>query len=172
MKTTQWLNGLMEEGLVCERYKSKVSGALSKKQLMDTFLDANGIPFLCEMDNSGHPLPYEVILSEFKSYVNGRYVSSHGESGKEYTSSFYCCYSEGTSVEITTTQTLFLGCSLDVYIRENDYVRIYLDKGSDVRIHCPNSARCIVERWGNAKVSVYGAVGNVRISDMDKDVKG
>ena len=160
MKTMQWLNVLMNKGLVCEQYKSKISGALSKKQIMDIFLDANGIPFLCEMSSNGNALPYEVILSEFKSYINGRYASVHGESG--YTSSVYCCYSDETSIEIETTQTLFLGCSLNVSVKANDYVRIYLDKGSDIRIHCPESAKCIVEDWGGS-VTVIGAVENVRI---------
>lgn len=162
MKTTKWINGLIERGLVCDKYKDKIAKALSKKQIMDVFLDANGIPFLCEISSGGDALPYEVILSEFKSYINGRYSSCHGEIGHEYTSAVYCCYSDSNGLDIDTTQTLFLGCSLNVNVKPNDYVRIYLDKGSDIRIHCPESAKCIVENWGGM-ASVIGAVENVKI---------
>lgn len=155
MKIQEWLNTLLEKGLVCEQYAQKIECASSKAQLINLLLDANGASFLCEMDAKGFPLPYETILRDFNRFVNGNYIASYQNSkGNGYTSSFYCCYIEKDKLEINTTQTLLFCCTLDVFIKENDFVKLFLDKRCDVRVHCPKSARCIVHYWKGAKIEV------------------
>jgi hypothetical protein len=98
-------------------------------------------------------LPYETITTEFKSYINGRYKAEFSKGDRVfYTSCLYCCYDD--SVEVDTTATVLLGCNCEVHIKDWDFVKLYVDSNCDITIHCPINARCLVEYWGNAKISV------------------
>ena len=155
MKLQDWINGVLDDDLVCERYRDDLANAMSKSKILDVALDVNGFPFIMEMGEKGYPLPYETILTDLKSYINGRYiVTKKGESGRSYTTSVYCCHSDVDGIDIVTTATMFFGCDLDVYVKENDFVCLYCDTNTVLRVHCPKSARCIVETWGNAQVVV------------------
>lgn len=154
MKFIEWIEDILNIGdILCAEYTEKVKHAVSKKQFVDIVLDANGIDWLQEMDDKGKSLPYEVILSEFKNYINGNYIATYGSIHK-YTSALYCCYNESNKLEINTTLTSFLGCKLDVYINENDYVYLYCDKNCELTIHCPATSKCKIEYREGAKIFV------------------
>lgn len=155
MKVQDWLKALIKKGLVCKEYSLKIVQATSKAKMVDVLLDANGITFLCEMCSKGYVLPYETIIKEFKGFLNGNYVAVYkGEGGVCYDSCFYCCYSEGKSINIKTTQTLFLGCNLDVYIKENDFVKLVVDRNSKIKVHCPKTSRCTIDCWKGSEIKV------------------
>lgn len=59
MRFSEWINKIIESGLLCEAYTDKVEEAKSKKRLMDIVLDSNGQSYLCEMQAKGMALPYE-----------------------------------------------------------------------------------------------------------------
>lgn len=150
----EWVALLKENGLLCDMYSEKVDNAKSKLELVRCCLDANGVNFLQEMQSAGFPLPYEVVCSVFRSYINGRYVAEFkNERGSFYNSSIYCCFNE-SDIEINTTLTTILGCTCDVWIGENDFVKIYADKNCKLMIHCNESSRCIVEYWDGAIIDV------------------
>lgn len=158
MSFNEWIKKVIETGNLCGGYTDKVHEAKSKKKLMDVCLDSNGASWLPEMQAKGMPLPYETILKEFGSYINGRYKAEFkNEKGHGYTSSIYCCYAEDECL-IDTTLTTMLCCNTDVYIRENDFVKIYADKNCELHISCPDSSRCIVEYWEGAKIVVHRGV--------------
>lgn len=153
MKFSEWITKVIESGLLCEAYTDKVEEAKTKKRLMDIVLDSNGQSYLCEMQAKGMALPYETIVAEFKSYINGRYKAEFSKGDKVfYTSCLYCCYDD--SVDVDTTATVLLGCKCDVNIKDWDFVKLYVDTNCDITINCPENARCLVESWGNAKISV------------------
>lgn len=153
MKFSEWITKVIESGLLCETYTDKVEEAKTKKRLMDIVLDSNGQSWLPEMQAKGMALPYETIVTEFKSYINGRYKAEFSKGDKVfYTSCLYCCYDD--SVEVDTTATVLLGCKCDVNIKDWDFVKLYVDTNCDITINCPENARCLVESWGNAKISV------------------
>lgn len=155
MKFTEWLNDIVENGLLCGVYTEKTLSAKSKKQILDLVLDSNGMNFLQEMQMKGHPLPYETITKEFGSYINGRYVAEYtGSKGNKFTSSLYCCF-KGSMI-VDTTLLSILGCDMEIHIKDNDYVKVCVDSNSTVTIHCPNSSRCITEVFGDAVVHVKG----------------
>ena len=153
MRYSEWIKSVIESGNLCGAYQDKTMNAKSKLDLVRICLDANGASYLCEMQAKGIPLPYETICKEFKSYINGRYVAEFkNEKGNGYTSCIYCCFSDSTDINIETTITTVLGCKSDIWVRENDFVRIYADSNCDLAIHCPKTSRCIVEYWDGAKI--------------------
>lgn len=153
MKFSEWITKVIESGLLCEAYTDKVEEAKTKKRLMDIVLDSNGQSYLCEMQAKGMALPYETITTEFKSYINGKYKAEFSKGDRVfYTSCLYCCYDD--SVDVDTTATVLLGCKCDVNIKDWDFVKLYVDTNCDITINCPENARCLVESWGNAKISV------------------
>lgn len=157
MQFKEWINEIIKTGILCGNYTDKVNGALSKKRLMDVCLDANGASWLPELQAKGFGLPYETILTEFKGYINGRYVAEYkNEKGHGYASTLYCCHHEDDKIEINTTLTTLLGCRTKIFIKENDFVRLYVDKNCELVITCPQSSRCIVEYWKGAKIEVLG----------------
>lgn len=156
MRYSEWIKSVIESGNLCGAYQDKTMNAKSKLDLVRICLDANGASYLCEMQAKGIPLPYETICKEFKSYINGRYVAEFkNERDNGYDSCIYCCYSDSDSIEINTTLTTILGCKLKAHIREYDFVHLYIDKGCEIELHCPKTARCMIDYWDGAKIDVY-----------------
>lgn len=159
-----WIRNLISTGNLCGGYSDKVERAKSRLSLFEIACDANGISYLCEMDSKGFPLPYEIILRDFKSYINGRCKPVFkNDKGNGYTSAIYCCYSDDSFVNVDTTLSCFLGCKLELNIMENDFVKIYADKNCELKINCPKNAACIVEYWKGAKVEIDGNYDKVEL---------
>lgn len=153
MTFKDWISDVISNGTLCGNYTAMTQGAGSKLALMRIVLDANGINWLQEMDAKGQPLPYETITSEFGNYINGKYMAEfRNEKGRGYTSSLYCCSMD--DIHVKTTLVSILGCACDVWLEENSFVKLFVDKNCDLVIHCPCTARCIVEYWDGAKVIV------------------
>lgn len=161
----KWVALLKENGLLCDMYSEKVDNAKSKLELVRCCLDANGVDFLQEMQSAGFPLPYEVVCSVFRSYINGRYVAEFkNDKGNGYTSCVYCCFSDFADIHIETTITTILGCKSNIWVSENDFVRLVIDKNCELAIHVPDSSRCIIDYWDGAKVVVYGDMSKVTMN--------
>lgn len=171
---TDWLNELEERGLLCEDYSSRIAKAKSKRQLVDLGLDANGISYLCEMQQKGCPLPYETILSEFKNFINGNYIfeSEPNDNGATYTCELYCCYSSDDHVDVRTTAITFLGCVARIILNPNSVSKIYLDTNCKVEIICPPSAKSQVYLYGDAQARVVGCLENVELKKVDDNLYG
>ena len=88
---------------LCKEYKEKLSKAMSKKQLIDLSLDANGMQWTAEAVAKGE-LPIEVIANDFKPFLNGKYTRN--ENG--YASQIFCQPPED-SIKVTATATLIIG---------------------------------------------------------------
>ena len=169
MDFENWISNIIESGNLCSGYTDKVLKAQSKLQIVRTVLDANGCSWLQEMDKKGMPLPYSVILSEFKNYINGNYIAEfRNERGSGYSSAIYCCFSDGNRIDVTTTLLTMLGCGsgVELHIAENNFCHIYLDRNCDVKIFCPESARVIVDMWDGATCSVHGNKEKVLIKKI------
>ena len=159
MEFHEWLNTCIKTGNLCDAYKDKALDAKSKLALMRLALDSNGSSYLCEMQAKGYPLSYETICSKFRPYINGRYVADFkNDKGNGYTSCIYCCFDE-SDIEIKTTLTTILGCTCDVWVGKNDFVKIYADKNCKLMIHCHETSSCIVEYWDGAIVEVDSPLG-------------
>lgn len=153
MNFKEWLNSIINAGLLCGNYQQKTVDAQSKLHLMDIVLDANGASYLCEMQSKGFELPYETILKEFKSYINGRYVAEfRNEKGNGYSSTIYCCYNG--DVDINTTSTTFLGCKALIKVKPYDFVQIYADSNCHLTINCPSTSRVKIDYWGNTTIEI------------------
>lgn len=165
MDFKSWLNKVIETGNLCNEYKDKALNAKSKASLMQLCLDSNGSCYLCEMDAKGLPLSYETITTSFRSYINGRYIAEYkNEKGNGYTSCIYCCFSDSVDIHIETTITTILGCKSNIWVSENDFVRLVVDKNCELAIHVPDSSRCIIDYWDGAKVVVYGDMSKVTMN--------
>lgn len=167
MTFEEWINKVIQTGNLCSGYTDKVSSANSKLQLMRIVLDANGVSYLPEMDERGFPLPYDTILKEFKNYINGNYTAMFSnEKGRGYSSSIYCCYSDGNEINVNSTLSTYLGCSnVTLRIEENDFVHLFIDKNCNLSVECPESSRCIIDKWKGAKVDISRSKGKIIINE-------
>lgn len=163
MSFEEWINKVIQSGNLCSGYSNKVSSSKSKLQIVRIVLDANGVSYLPEMDEKGFPLPYDTILREFKNYINGNYIAQFSnDKGHGYSSSIYCCYSEGNEIHVNSTLSTYLGCSnVTLKINENDFVHLYIDKNCDLSIDCPESSKCLVDYWEGAKINTSGSKGDI-----------
>lgn len=165
MDFKEWLNSVISSGNLCNEYKDKALNAQSHLSLMRLVLDSNGSTYLCEMASKGFMLPYEVICTKFNNYINGKYIAEYrNEKGSGYSSCIYCCFSAIPGVRIQTTITTFLGCKTNVWVEENDFVKLVADSNCELFINIPDSSRCIVECWGNARIHIQGNSNNVTIN--------
>lgn len=165
---SDWLNNIIGKGILCGEYSSKVAKALSKKQIADIGLDANGIHWLCEMRHNGYPLDYDVLLNEFKQFINGKYIftSKPNDNGTTYTCEMYCKYNE-PELTVRTTCVSLLSCATTVKIKPYDCVSLHLDDSCDVKIKCHSSSSCRVYLYGNPNVEVEEG-GRVKLINVDK----
>lgn len=162
MKYREWIESIDSKGLICEMYRNKVINATSKKQLVDYAMDANGALFILEMQKKGCTLPYETLTNEFSSYINGKYNADYN--GK-YTSSMFCCYNGDSFIELNTTQTILLGCKVDVYVKEYTASKIVVDKNCEITIHCPRTSKLNVQYANGAKIVVFDNKDRVQLTE-------
>lgn len=147
MTFKEWLNIVLDKGLICERYLPAVDAARSRKQYMDVVLDANGIAFLCDMRLKGYELPYAVMKSEFKAYLNGRYIHSKSSMSGTYTSAMYCDVQSPAEITVNTTLTGIFGCNCDIHVPDNTVCQVYVDSCSRVKITVSPNAICRIYVW-------------------------
>ena len=158
----EWIELLVHEGLLCDAYQEKLKHAHSKASIMDVCLDANGISFLCEMEEKGYGIPHEILKRDFWRYFNGKYISQRMKNGHPtYSGSIYC--DDDSDSTLCATCTSFLGCVKNVFVKENDFVRICADKNSILTVYCPKSSRCLIECYGSATIIDANKFNNLTI---------
>jgi hypothetical protein len=153
MTFKEWLNIVLDKGLICERYLPEVDAARSRKQFMDVVLDVNGMTFLCDMRERGYGLPYNVLCDEFKAYLNGRYIHKKSVLLRGYTASMYCRVETPSEITINTTLTGIFGCSCNVHVPANTCCQLIVDGSSVVNITVENGGRCYVDLWRGGEVT-------------------
>lgn len=149
MVVKDWLDTIIEKGVLCDEYKEKVQKALNKKELMDIVLDANGVSWIPEQIAKGRCVSYEAMYKEFWPFLNGRYKAKFQQETGEYTSSMYV---DIGNIVVDTTLCCLLDIQGDVEIAENHVSKIYLDQNCDVRIIVPETSKCIVYYFVGAKI--------------------
>lgn len=168
MQTLDWLHSIIEQGKLCDTYTEKVDVAKSKKQLADIGLDYNGASFLCEMENQGMPLNYDVLKREFRAFINGRYYSENETSGGSvYTVGLWCQCDE-KEVTVKTTVATFLDCDVDVIVPNNHYAILFVDSNCKIRVFCGSGSICKVNYWGNAKIENPENNSKIKISKRNE----
>lgn len=168
MTFKDWLVDIKSKGLICERYLPLVDAARSRKQYMDVVLDTNGLAFLCDMREKGYGLPYDIMCSEFKSYLNGRYIHTKTKLDGSYTTSMYCDVEDPIEITINTTLTGLFRCTCVVNVPKNTSCRLYVDGGSVVNIHTAEGSRCYVDLWDGGLVT-FDDDSDVRIKHVKVD---
>lgn len=159
-----WINKkIIGNGLLCEEYTERVRNAKSRKELFEICCDANGLKFIPEMANNGHPLPYDVILDEFKNFINGKYVATiKSSNGDSYTSAIYC--KEELDLNVETTGLCLLGCRGTLHLKTHDFAYIVVDGKSHIKIDVPNGAEVKIIAYGDATIDVSDeSINNVKI---------
>lgn len=149
MVVKDWLDTIIEKGVLCDEYKEKVQKALNKKELMDIVLDANGVSWIPEQIAKGRCVSYEAMHKEFWPFLNGRYKAKFQQETGEYTSSMYVNIG---NIVVDTTLCCLLDIQGDVEIAKNHVAKIYLDQNCDVRIIVPETSKCIVYYFVGAKI--------------------
>ena len=165
MKTKEWINKMYSNNALCEEYMKKIRNSKSKRQLFDIAIDTNGIDYLCEMREKGHPLPYEIIKEEFKPYLNGRYIAEIPCSVGTYTSALYIGLGETDEVNMGTTIACLMDCRCLIRVKDYHAARIVLDGNCDVTISCPHSSNIVVECWGDSKIDI-DSFSHIRVKRM------
>lgn len=164
METLKWIDRIIEQGLLCKTYISKVLRANSKKQLFEICADANGVSFLCEMREKGYPLDYSIIKKEFGNYINGAYKPFYGEKENGYNSSIYCDYNYPNEITLDTTCTCLLNCNTTIRIPRGMCGHIFIDGNCNLEIDNEDMiGKIYVNVWGDAKVKVLCDNDNVLI---------
>ena len=161
MTFKEWLNIVLDNGLICERYLPSVGSAQSRKQFMDVVLDANGMAFLCDMREKGYGLPYDVICGEFRAYLNGRYIHTKTKTSGSYTASMYCRIEDPSEITINTTLTGIFGCSCSVHVPANTLCQLIIDGASVVNITVGAGGKCYVDLWRGGEVTFDDATSVV-----------
>ena len=160
-----WLKDIIDKGSICSEYTNKINSALSKKQIVDIGLDANGISFLLEIGSKGVEVPYYCIERDFHNFINGNYVfeSKPNKKGFTYTTELYCNYSDKEPINVRTTAISLLNSIARLTIKDYSCNSIYIDTNSFAEITIPDNAFCNIHLYGNASVKINGSNSKVKI---------
>ena len=137
---------------LCGQYKSIWDGCKSKKDLIDTAIDANGIEFMADSIAFDWGLSKEFILSEFGEYINGKYQRMRDG----YSSELYVG-AESNTISVRSTLNLFAYCDgVTTFVPNGCFCRIYLVK-------CHNAH---IKNDGKFELVVYGECSNITIDSQ------
>lgn len=149
---------LLQDNLICDQYRDRVSASHSKAELFEMLSDTNGCEFICSKISPEHPVDYEKVAKYFINHINGKRTITHRTPDGEYTSKIFCNHN-GAIVGDTTLLAL-LGCNSRVEVKEGHILQIFCDCGTVCEIICPRGSRAVCAYWGEMP-SVSGA-GEVR----------
>lgn len=130
---------------ICEKYSELLDGCNTKKQLFDLATDSNGIPFICEAMVDGWSVTPELISENFKTFINGRYISQH----KGYTSAMYVERFFIEPLVAKTTNVVIMACEGVVEIPENVVCNLFIVNSNVV---VSGYGVCYVKTYGKNKV--------------------
>lgn len=168
MTIEQWLDNIYATNNMCADYQGLVKKAKSIKQIFELILTSDGLSYLCEVQERGIDLPYSLITDGFKNYINGKLVYEHTIDGEPaFTTTLYCCYNN--PICVNTTGVCLLNCNSTIEISPFNVAKIYIDRNCDIKVVCPSTSKCIIVRYGDAKINVLEGDGKVKIIKGDSN---
>lgn len=145
MKMLQAFREAAKSRNLCEKYSELWDNCKSKKQLFDLATDSNGIPYICEAMVEGWGVTPEFISKNFKTFINGRYISQHNG----YTSAMYVEKFFIEPLEANTTNLIVMACEGVIEIPENVVCNLSI-VNSDVVVS--GSGVCYVKEYGSNEI--------------------
>ena len=142
MKMLQAFREAAKSRNLCEKYSEMWDNCKSKKQLFDLATDSNGIPYICEAMVEGRGDTPEFISENFKTFINGRYISQH----KGYTSAMYVERFFIEPLVAKTTNVVIMACEGVVEIPENVVCNLFIVNSNVV---VSGSGVCYVKTYGD-----------------------
>ena len=136
---------------MCEKYSELLDGCNTKKQLFDLATDSNGIPYICESIVEGCGVTPELISENFKTFINGRYISQH----KGYTSEMYVERFFIEPLVAKTTNVVIIACEGVVEIPENVVCNLFIVNSNVV---VSGSGVCYVKTYGDNTINYDGTL--------------
>lgn len=139
---------------LCEEYTQIWDSCKSKKQTMDMCLGVKGMDYVCDAYAKGWGMDKEAFTTEFKNFINGKFVYD----AEGYSSEMYCGFNG--NVEIKTNCLMILDSDVVFTVQNGFSYQIFA------------SGRCNLTFKGNAKIYLftYGEKGNIKISG-DSDIR-
>ena len=141
MKMLQAFREAAKSRNLCEKYSEMWDNCKSKKQLFDLATDSNGIPYICEAMVEGWGVTPDFISDNFKTFINGRYISQHNG----YTSAMYVEKFFIEPLVAKTTNLVIIACEGVVNIPEDVVCNLFI-VNSDVVLS--GSGVCYVKTYG------------------------
>ena len=145
MKMLQSFREAAKSRNICEKYSERLDGCNTKKQIFDLATDSNGIPFICEAMVDGWSVTPELISENFKTFINGRYISQH----KGYTSAVYVERFFIEPLVAKTTNLVIIACEGVVNIPEDVVCNLSIVNSNVV---VSGSGVCYVKEYGSNKI--------------------
>lgn len=161
MKTKEWAKRVLQRHKDFQKDVRQLEACETKKQLFDFLMEINRCEFfLTSLGEYDDLVNYKVLSNELKNFINGNYIAKVDF----YTNSMYVSYEKSSKIDIDTDIIVLLNCkNIDLYVKQGEYARIYVDTQCDIKIHCPSNARAIVEYWGTPTIEVDGNYERVEL---------
>lgn len=95
----------------------------------------------------------------FRPYVNGGLTVVNNSGGRKFRSQVWC-RADDVSVPDSVRWLILVGCRGDVRVAPWQVVKIFIDAGSSVRLHCAENSIVYVENYGG---EIRGVEGECKI---------
>lgn len=133
---------------LCEEFSNIWDSCKSKKQYMDMCLCVKGMDYVCDAYAKGWGMDKEAFNTEFKNFINGRFI--YEDEG--CLSEMYCDFKGNVSVK--TNYLMILDSDIKLSLRKGFCYQIFA------------SGKCNIEFEGEANVYLftYGKEGDIKFS--------
>lgn len=155
----QFRENAEKDGL-CDKYAKSWDACGSKKQLMDFCLRTPCIDYLCDSIAKGWGVSPQYIYENFRTFINGNYVSSHNG----YESEMFCRYKG--AVLARTPIISVIESDISIRIPDHFLCEIYITGKSKVNVS--GNGECVLVCYGNEKDIETTYEGNVRVKRLNK----
>lgn len=166
MNTLDWINSLIDKGIVSEKVSQKISECTNKVGVFRIAQNMNAYHLLCCASRDGFGIKYEDVKKDFPNLINNE--KEFYASEDSYPTQFFCETQEDDIFPINATLVCFLGCKGTFLVEKNAYTTLFIDKNSDITIEVDDTSSVKVRNYGG-KITIFPSTIKVDIANIDKE---
>lgn len=143
----------------CDQGVEALSRCRNRKDVFELLGSPTGADFFLKSIAEGWGPTPEDVEGVFRPYLNGG-LTVVTKIGERKVRSQVWCRADNVSIPDSVRWLILVGCRGDVHISDWQVVKVFVDAGSSVRLHCAPNSIVYVENYGG---EIRGVEGECKI---------
>lgn len=147
-----WINNSIRNNYICNEGVEKLKYANTDRDIVRVICDSFACDFIAKNITKNVQLPIDNFVSRCNNYINGNCIYDYPGG---FTSEIYVKYDGDILLRATLTQVIM--CNSNIHVKNRSISKIILCSSS-CHISVEDGSRCIVESYGDNKITHEGNV--------------